>query len=360
MFNFISFIAAFFLSLFLTWIVRNICFKHNIVSIPRARDIHKKPIPRIGGIAIFVSFLIVSLVAVLTFGEQIFDVERNVLAIWIGGIIISGSMLFDDLYDLKAWQKFVFQFIAVFVIIAAGIGIDALPNPFTGKMIDLNSVYIPIFHYNDITYHFSLWSDLITLVWLVGMMNIINFVDGVDGLAGGVSFIALITIFLLSVSLGSSQNQTAMTAIILAGSVLGFLFWNFPPAKIFMGDTGAMFLGFMLGTLTLVSGGKLATVFLVLGFPIVDGLFVAFGRLLRHQNPFNTPDKTHLHHRFLKVGLNARQSILIIYFISIAFAWVALRSTTHNKMIASFVLVALLMTLIFILNRIANRKGAKI
>ena len=149
------------------------------------------------------------------------------------------------------------------------------------------------------------------------------------------------------------QPTTAIIAIILAGSILGFLFWNFPPAKIFMGDSGSMFIGFILGVLSLISGGKLATVFLVLGFPIVDGLFVVLGRLQRHENPFTTPDKTHLHHRFLKAGYSPRQAIIFIYIISIFFAWVALRSTAMDKMIAAIVLVIAL----YILTKLLEGKA---
>jgi UDP-GlcNAc:undecaprenyl-phosphate GlcNAc-1-phosphate transferase len=267
-------------------------------------------------------------------------------------------MLFDDLFDLKAWKKMAFQIIVALIAIASGIGIDSIANPFGGA-INLNTVYVPLLSIQGVLVHFSLWSDLLTLVWLVGMMNVINFVDGIDGLAGGVSTIAAFTIFLLSITLAVSQPGTAMISIILAGATAGFLFWNFPPAKIFMGDSGSMFLGFMLGILPLISGGKLATAFLVLGFPIVDGLFVAGGRILRGKNPLTTPDRTHLHHRFLAAGFSPRVAVLSLYAIAAAFAWVALRSSTSNKIFAAIILVLLLVILIFLLN-IRARKLRKI
>ena len=361
---FLPFLSALLVSTILTGFLRSYGKKHNLVSVPRERDIHKKPIPRIGGVAIFLSFLVISFI-VLRFilpnyqfsgdGDW-FGVDRHLVAIWLGGTIIAISMLVDDLFTLRAWQKLIFQILATLVIIAAGIGIDRLTIPFGGSL-NLNSLYIPILTLHGITYHFSLWSDILTFIWIIGMMNIINFVDGVDGLAGGVSVIAAITIFLLSISVAVAQPQTAMIAIILAGATLGFLFWNFPPAKIFMGDAGSMFLGFLLGTLTLISGGKLATVFLVLGFPIIDGLLVVGGRLRRGENPFTTPDKTHLHHRFLKAGYSPRQAILSIYTISFLFAWVALRSTTLNKIIAAIILIILVFALTRWLNvKIRNSK----
>ena len=360
------FIFAFFLSVFLTGFFRKAGFKLGLVAKPRKRDIHKKPVPRIGGLAIFISFLMLSLVYFLvvrddlSFGEgKWFGVDKHMAAIWLGSLVIVASMFYDDIKALKAWQKLSFQIVAVIIIIASGIGIDTITNPF-GNPIDLNSVYIPILTWNDIVYHFSFWSDLLTLIWIVGIMNILNFVDGVDGLAGGVSIIAALTIFMLSLAATVSQPQTAMIAIILAGSALGFLVWNFPPAKIFMGDTGSMFLGFILGVLTLISGGKLATVFLVMGFPIIDGLLVVGRRIRRRENPFTTPDKTHLHHRFLKAGFNSRQAVFALYIISAAFAWVALRSTTFNKLIAALILVALVVILTRILNYIIRIKSKTI
>ena len=265
--------------------------------------------------------------------------------------------MIDDIRGLKAWHKLLIQVAVVLIVIASGVGINTLSNPF-GQPLDLNSVYIPLFKYNGIVYHFSLWSDLLTLIWIVGMMNVINFVDGVDGLAGGLSFIATITIFLLSISTIVNQPAMASLSIILSGAILGFLIWNFPPAKIFMGDSGAMFLGFMLGLLPLISGGKLATVFLVLGFPIVDGLYVALSRIVRGQNPITSPDKTHLHHRFLKAGFSQRSSVLFLYVIAISFAWVALQSGTLMKVVASLILVVLIFLLIAILTLVERKRRA--
>ncbi|HOX41024.1 MAG TPA: MraY family glycosyltransferase [bacterium] len=347
-------LVAFLLSVFGTKILIRIGYKFGIVSKPRKRDIHQKPVPRIGGLAIFGAFIL----TVLAFSPMLSDAfgQKHFVGILLGGLVITAAMLLDDLRGLKAWQKLFFQAFATVIVVASGIGIDHLANPF-GDPINLNSIYVPILTYQGVTYHFSLLSDFLTLAWMIGMMNIINFVDGVDGLAGGLSSIALYTIFSLSLAVG--QPATALLSIILLGSTLGFLKWNFPPAKIFMGDTGSMFLGFMLGVLPLLSGGKLATVFLVLGFPIVDGLFVAVGRLIRRQNPFTTPDKTHLHHRFLVAGFTPRQAILSLYFIAAAFGWVALRASTGEKMVASVILVILLLGLIWYLRNKAQSPDSK-
>jgi UDP-GlcNAc:undecaprenyl-phosphate/decaprenyl-phosphate GlcNAc-1-phosphate transferase len=356
------FLIAFVLSISFSYFAKNIGYKYKLLSHPRSRDIHKKPIPRIGGAAIFLAFFLTIILAFyvidpnLSFGfGHIYSLDRRLIGILVGGLLITLFMLFDDIKGLKAWQKFGYQIIVALVVIASGIGINYLSNPF-GPRIDLNTIYIPIFVYHGVVYHFSLISDLLTLVWIVGMMNVINFVDGVDGLASGLSTIAAGTIFLLSISAAVSQPATATVAIILAGASLGFLFWNFPPAKIFMGDSGAMFLGFMLGVLPLISGGKLATVFLVLGFPIVDGLIVAASRLVRGKS-VASPDKTHLHHRFLAIGLSPRQAIFIIYIIAAAFGWVALRSTTLEKIIASLILFVMVASFLIILSTIQKRKS---
>jgi len=358
---FLSFLSAFALSVILTAILRKIGIRFNLVSKPRERDIHKKPVPRIGGLAIFLSFFLTTLAVFfviqpsLTFQPISERYDFHMYGILVGGALISLFMFVDDLRNLKAPVKLFIQILVALVVIASGIGIDTLTNPFGGNL-DLNSVYIPLFQLNGIVYHFSLWSDLLTLIWLVGMMNVLNFIDGIDGLASGQSAIASLVIFLLSISAVVSQPATATLSIILAGSSLGFLVWNFPPAKIFMGDSGSMFLGFMLGVLPLISGGKLATAFLVLGFPIVDGVFVAISRLFRGKNPLTTPDKTHLHHRFLEAGFSQKEAIISLYLIALAFGWVALRSTTLNKILASIALVVLLLVLILVLNIFSNKK----
>jgi len=355
----LGFLLAFLFSILLTGIARKIGIKYNVMSRPRERDVHVKPVPRIGGPAIFLAFVL----ALAFFLAKVFDFQSSVILDWhlwgiiIGGLFVVSLNLIDDVKGLSPAKKMLIQVLAAIIVIASGVGIDFLSNPFGGEF-NLNSVYVPIFSFNGIVYHFSLWSDLLTLVWLVGMMNVMNFVDGVDGLASGLSLIASIILFVLAISLAVSQPSTALITIIFAGAAGGFLVWNFPPAKIFMGDSGSMFLGFMLGVLPLISGGKLATAFLVLGFPIVDGLVVAIGRITRGKNPFNTPDKTHLHHRFLNAGFSTRQAILSMYFIAATFGWVALRSTTEEKFIAAFALILLVIVTLYLLARFRPKKNA--
>lgn len=358
-----AFLAAIVLSFTLSLVFKRLALKYHLLPKIRIRDAHQKPLPRIGGLAIFLSFLIVSVVWFLFITPDIHftkasvaGIDHQLLGIWLATFLITGLMFLDDLRGLSAPVKLLVQIMAALIIIASGVGIDTLANPF-GQPFNLNSIYIPIFKYQGITYHFSLLSDLLTLIWLVGMMNVINFIDGIDGLAAGISGIAAGVIFLLSMTVFVNQPATALLAIILAGAAFGFLPLNFYPAKIFMGDLGSMFLGLMLGVLPLISGGKLATAFLVLGFPIVDGLVVTFSRLLRGLNPLTTPDKTHLHHRFISAGFSVRQAVIAMYLIAILFGWVALRSTTRTKLEAGALLIVSLIVMIMILSKIKIQKS---
>ncbi|MFA5158324.1 MAG: MraY family glycosyltransferase [Patescibacteria group bacterium] len=351
----IAFISTLILSVIFTGIVRNFAIKKNLAPALRDRDSHKNPTPRIGGVAIFAAFLVVSLIYFLLVDRQVYissvnwlGVDKKLLMIWLGSAVIVLAMLYDDLRGLSAWKKLGFQSIAALLVIVGGIGVGTLTNPF-GPDINLNSWIIPLG-----SHHIWVWSDLLAFFWLLGMMNVINFIDGIDGLAAGVSGIAAFIIFTLSLMV--SQSAVAMIAIILCGATFGFLYWNFYPAKIFMGDSGSMFLGFMLGVLPLLSGGKLATAFLVLGFAIVDGLIVAGARIIKHKNPFTTADKTHLHHRFLAAGFSVPATVLSLYGIAALFGWVALRSTTASKIFASTGLIILVAALIIILNEIKKRR----
>jgi len=357
----LSFFSAFLLSGLFTGLLWHFGKKRGILAIPRERDVHKDPIPRLGGLGIFGGFLLVSLFVFLVTNTSlrfthslIFGLDSHLWGIWLGGVVIVLVMLVDDLVGLSTWKKLIAQIVVTILVIACGIGIESLSNPFGGT-INLNSVYVTLFNSGGIHYSFSLWSDLLTLVWLVGMMNVMNFVDGVDGLAGGQAAIAAFTIFLLSISIAVNQPATAMVAIILCGAALGFLVWNFPPAKIFMGDSGSMFLGFILGVLALISGGKLATILLVLGFPIVDGLIVVASRLARRKNPFTTPDKTHMHHRFLNAGFTPRQAVLSLYLISGLFGWIALSSSSKGKAVG-FVALVFLVLLVMAWLKLIERK----
>jgi UDP-GlcNAc:undecaprenyl-phosphate GlcNAc-1-phosphate transferase len=232
-----------------------------------------------------------------------------------------------------------FQFLAAAVALAGGIGITEITNPFGGT-IDLTSGRFPV-DLMGFEFHITPIANLISLLWMVGLANTINFLDGLDGLASGVSGIAAVVIFLLAAGPRVDQPLVALLAIILAGAAFGFLPYNFYPARVFMGDSGAYFLGLALALLAMYSGAKLATAALVLGFPIVDALWAATRRLARRKSPFRA-DREHFHHLLIDAGMSQRQAVLTLYAVAIAFGTVALLVGSFAKLVALIVLTFLM------------------
>ncbi len=229
--------------------------------------------------------------------------------------------------------------LAAGVAIAFGVGITFLRWPF-GGFLELDNLKYSFSFFGQ-AMEIIVWADLVSFVWLILVINVVNWLDGLDGLAGGVSFIAAIALLILSLFAGIEQPLTALIAAILAGSILGFLPYNFNPASIFMGDSGSQFLGYMLGILAIICGGKLATAGLILGFPILDGLWVILRRLFTGKSPFKA-DKKHLHHRLLALGLSQRQVVWILYSLSIVLGLFAILSNTFFKFWAVVIAVIIM------------------
>ena len=334
------------LSYLLTPVVRNLAFRFGVVDKPNKRKVHQKPIPRLGGVAIFLSFLVIALIYfwlkkdLFTFGPL------SKLEPWgpfwgmiLGGVVLVIAGILDDIYNLSPGKKLIFQMIAAGLAVGFGVGIEFIRWPFSG-ILDLTNYQL---EFSLLSHNFSivLWADLISFLWLILVINVINWLDGLDGLAAGVSSIAAISLLILSLLIGVQQPLTALIAAILAGSILGFLPFNFNPASIFMGDSGSQFLGYMLGVLAIICGGKLATAGLVLGFPILDGIWVISRRILSGHSPF-LADKKHLHHRLLLLGLSQRQVVLALYLVSICFGLIAILTGTYLKFWAGVILVFLM------------------
>jgi UDP-GlcNAc:undecaprenyl-phosphate GlcNAc-1-phosphate transferase len=259
----------------------------------------------------------------------------------------------DDIKGVAAWKRLFWQVIAAGVALAGGIGIVTITNPLGGN-IDLSAARFG-FDFLGHTYHITPIANLLSILWMVGMVNVVNFLDGLDGLASGVSAIAALVIFALSISPDVNQPLVALLALILAGSALGFLPFNFYPARIFMGDAGAYVLGITLAMLAIYSGGKLATALLVLGFTILDALWAVVRRLRRGVHPF-TADREHLHHLLLEAGLSQRSAVLLLYLLAAIFGLAALSLHSFEKLIALMVLMATVIVLITALVRINRRK----
>ncbi|MGN1385556.1 MAG: glycosyltransferase family 4 protein, partial [Bacillus sp. (in: firmicutes)] len=288
---YLTLLLCFIASLIITPLVRKLAFKIGATDKPNYRKVHQKIMPRLGGLAIFISFLI----GMAILRPQ--DDQIGTMAVLLGACIIVVIGIFDDMYELSAKVKFIGQILAALVVVLGGVQVDYINLPFGGG-IELGVLSIPL-----------------TILWIVGITNAINLIDGLDGLAAGVSAIALITIS--GMALLKGDLFVLSISAILIGSILGFLKYNFHPAKIFMGDTGALFLGFMIAVLSL-SGFKNVTVLsliipiIILGVPISDTFFAIIRRIVNKQ-PLSAPDKSHLHHCMLRLGYSHRQTVLIIY-----------------------------------------------
>jgi len=339
------FLLAFVISLFLTPAVRSLMRRFNIVDLPRTekRKIHKQKIPLGGGWAIFASFFLVVLLVVNKMGVS---VEAKYLwALFLGGLILMIGGFLDDKYNLSPKKQIIFPIITALLIIAFGIGPEVITNPLGG-----------VFNFNKLALGDWLWlADLMVLIWLMVMMFTTKLLDGLDGLTTGIVFIGTIMIAFLSLQAKWYQPDLALLALIFAGACLGFLIWNFHPAKIFLGEGGALFLGFMLGSLAIISGGKIATTLLVMGVPVMDMIRVVILRLQKKQ-PFYVGDSEHLHFRLLQSGLSQRQAVLLLYSLAFLFGITTLFLQSSEKLVALAFLFVLMLLLGIWFTRKANGK----
>lgn len=307
---FISFVLAFIITFCSTPIAKRIAFKIGAVDIPKDnRRMHKKPIARLGGLAIVSGFFISLLfnIAGAAFDiKGIFEPDRQFWGMLAGVAVIIGVGIIDDMKPLSAKIKFVFQLLAALIVVLTGTTIQVVTNPFSQIGMSELSPYV---------------SYPLTVLWIVGITNAINLIDGLDGLAAGVSSISSLSLFFVSVIM--VDLNTAIVTAALAGSALGFLPYNFNPARIFMGDTGATFLGFTLGVISIQGMLKsyaaiaLAIPILVLGLPLFDTAFAIVRRLIQRKSIMEA-DRGHLHHRLIDMGLSHKQSVVVMYIASAA------------------------------------------
>jgi len=325
---FIAFGMAFLISLLTTPLSKMIAFKVGAVDQPKARGMHDKPMPRMGGIAIFLGFIFT--VLVVTPSVEAFE-WKQISGLLVGGMIIFLLGFFDDIYNLNAKLKFLIQVIAALVVIYSDIRIEFVTWPFAeGNILILEKISIPI-----------------TLFWIVGVTNAVNLIDGLDGLAAGVSSIAAICLMILSMF---SPNPIGPVAAILmaalAGSCLGFLPYNFNPAKIFIGDTGSTFLGFVLAVSSiqgLIKGYTAVTILiavLVLALPIFDTTFAILRRIISRR-PIMEADRGHIHHRLVDKGYSQKQAVITLYGISGGFGIIGILLALKDTHMALGVFIAM-------------------
>ena len=333
------FLIALISSLILTKALILFSRKYKLYDKIKENKIHKKNIARFGGVAIIISFLL----SIFLSGDLVFDDLKWGMIISCLVILFFG--LYDDLKNLSWKKQLLGQIAVVLIMIYAGLQVDYIANPFGGPEFRLDQ-----FQYSIFNIQYSILGSLSILFWIVGFMNVMNWLDGLDGLAGGVGFIGVITLFFLSISNLVNQPPLGIISIAIAGAILGFLFFNFNPAKIFMGTSGSMFLGFILAVIAIFSGGKIATALLIMGFPILDAIWVITQRIKAGESPFKG-DTRHLHYKLLEQGWSQRKVVLFIYLICLSFGISAIIFQDLNKILT---LAILFIFFYFVLTRVSR------
>ena len=317
-------LLALIVSFLATPLVRRLAFKIGAVDVPRdSRRMHDHPIPRLGGLAIFLGFL----VSVLAYAE--IDIEMQ--GILIGAVIIVVLGIADDIHSLPAKFKFVVQIIAALCAALHGVAIEVINNP---NIFSDNEYWV-----------LGGWGIPISVIWIVAITNAVNFIDGLDGLADGISTIGALTMLILALILG--EHEISLVCGALVGACVGFLPYNLNPAKIFMGDTGSTFLGYMLATVSIMGLFKFYAVisfavpFLILGLPIFDTANAIIRRVAAGRSPMS-PDRGHVHHKLIDMGFNQKQAVAILYAISATLGLTAVVLTSSGEVKAIVLLLAVL------------------
>lgn len=328
--------VAFIVANLVTPLVMKFAKQVGAMDIPdEKRHIHKAPTPRMGGLAIFLGFLL----SVLVFA----NITTQVRGILIGAILIVVVGAIDDVLNLNAWLKFGVQIIAAVIAVLSGVLINVVSNPLlitSGQALTIGVLSVPV-----------------TILWIVGVTNSVNLIDGLDGLACGVSTIASLSMLAVSMLVSDANSNVAIILAALCGACLGFLPFNLNPAKIFMGDTGALLLGYILATVSVIGMFKFYAIItfilpvLALAVPLLDTVFAFTRRMLNGQSPF-TADRGHFHHRLLDIGLNQKQAVAVLYAVSaiLGLAGVLITSTGTVRMIValmSFLIAACIWLFVF-------------
>lgn len=320
--------VTFFASLVLVPLAKKIANHVGALDLPNERKIHKKAMPRMGGLAIYGSFLI----GYILYGE----LTTQMLSILIGSFIIFLLGIFDDIKPISAKYKFLVQIIAAIIVVVYG-QIYFTELTFLGIRLEFNLIV----------------SYILSVFFIVAISNAINLIDGMDGLASGISSIYFATIGIIAIVLNKISGLDIILTTIMLGATLGFLAHNFPPAKIFMGDSGSLFLGFMISVIALVSY-KVATLtslvipIVILAIPIFDTILAILRRLLKGES-IGTPDKEHFHHQLLKLKFSPKVSIIIIYLINIMFSVVSIFYVIENNKKAIVLYLLLMLVLLFVI-----------
>lgn len=348
---FFYFIFAAALSLILTPMVKRLAVWLQCIDKPgRERKIHTKPMPLMGGLAVFVAVLLCAIGYAL-FGHWDFNAVpvRFGVGMALGGLVLMIGGYFDDRYELSAKQTWIFPATAALCVVLSGVGVGItfLTNPFGGIIsLGYHPLGIPL-------------SGIFVWLWIMGMTYTTKILDGLDGLASGIALIGGLVLFALSLTAKINQPVTATLAIIFVGALLGYLVYAFHPASIFLGEGGSTFVGFFLAVLSVLSGAKIATAVLVMGIPILDVAWAIVRRIWRGQSPF-TADRQHLHFLLLDAGMTQKQAVLFLYAVSAAFGFIAVFLQSLGKLVALFLLIGVMIGILGVLARVYTKHKASL
>ncbi len=331
----LPFVIALSLCAILTPLVINWAKKYRLVDDPRVHKhpavIHHRVIPRAGGLPIFLAVVLTSLLFL--------EIEVKLYGIFLGGLILVGVGLWDDKYDLPVVLKLIFQLLAAGVVVGSGVNIPFITNPLS--VIGLAPAVIRL---DSIMVGFLTLADLAALFWIIWVINMVNFSSGVDGQMPGIVFVALVVIFAASLRYWPDDpNQIVVSKLALAGAgaTLGFLIYNFYPAKIFPGDSGSYFLGFLVAVVGIFAGAKVGTAILVMAVPLIDGVFTVLRRIYTRKSPF-LGDRKHLHHRLLELGWSQARVALFYWLLCAILGTVALSLNSTGKLFAGAVMTVII------------------
>ncbi|TAK35285.1 MAG: undecaprenyl/decaprenyl-phosphate alpha-N-acetylglucosaminyl 1-phosphate transferase [Chloroflexota bacterium] len=322
------------LALVLTPLAGRVGVRLGIVDKPRRGELQSRVIPRCGGYALFIAFVVGVLLSIPTI-QRFPDEYPRLMGLLLGALVILPLAIIDDFKRLGPRPQLIGQIVVASVPLAFGVAFDGLVNPFGGV------IAIP-----------SLLAGPLTILWIVGMTNTFNFIDTMDGLAAGIGLIGSVVLFAISFQFG--QFSISALPLALAGATAGFLVFNFHPARIFMGTSGSMLIGYALAVLAIIGGAKIATTAMVLGIPIVDVAFVIVYRLSRRRSPFTGGDSAHLPHRLLALGLSQREVALLLYALCLVFGLLALLLTRAQKL---YGFAALALVIVALITFAATHKG---
>ncbi len=308
-----------FLSLILTPLIIKLTFKIGILDLPdplKVRKIHVAPTPLLGGVAIYSSFVI-SLGLAYFFGWLNDGVIKNsqIIGLLLGGLILIIGGYYDDRYHLPPSKSFIFPVLATLTVIISGVAVKYITNPFLAGSGPYGRA---LFYFEWVDLKVFSFGAFFSFLWILGMIYTTKFLDGLDGLVAGIGAIGAVILFFVSLFWDVPLSATSVLCLILVGSLLGFLRYNFHPARIFLGEGGGTFIGFMLGVLAIISGGKIATALLIMGLPILDVVWVVMRRLLKGQHVYQA-DRKHLHFRLLDAGFSHKHAVLFLYVLTLIF-----------------------------------------